>query len=386
MKFSSAVAALFVGVLQEVYACAPTHPVTCYVGKHCDEEQGTIGGDNVQLQDCFTGSGRRRLQGGLPDCFGGGNGPVGGLGASCSCADSQGDLKCASFVSAEDSTLTLEVRAFGTDDPLSTKVLTLSCNVWSGMMGEPHIKTWSGDWYDWQGECDAVLLHAPDFKGGLGLDIHTRTRIQYDYSYIETAAIKIGDEILEISGHGEYFLNGVNHASLPSKISDHVVTHEEVDTQEHRYNVELGHGVSLAIKSHKDFVSVGIDIESSKLSESEFLQWFTNSTGLMGSFETGAMLARDGVTVLSDPNEMGQEWQVRESEPQLFQHIREPQYPQMCRLPSASASPKRRLGESIPREKVEEACSMYKDEEAKERCIVDIMATGDLGLASVQAF
>ena len=41
-------------------------------------------------------------------------------------------------------------------------------------------------------------------------------------------------------------------------------------------------------------------------------QWFTNSTGLMGSFETGELLARDGVTVISDHNQMGQEWQVKE--------------------------------------------------------------------------
>ena len=49
------------------------------------------------------------------------------------------------------------------------------------------------------GECDLVLVHIDDFQNGLPLDIHIRTKIRYeDYSYIESAAIKIGDDILEV--------------------------------------------------------------------------------------------------------------------------------------------------------------------------------------------
>jgi hypothetical protein len=38
----------------------------------------------------------------------------------------------------------------GTFDELF--VPDLVCDVDTGMMGEPHIKKWNGEWYDWQGE------------------------------------------------------------------------------------------------------------------------------------------------------------------------------------------------------------------------------------------
>jgi hypothetical protein len=44
------------------------------------------------------------------------------------------------------------------------------------------------------------------------------------------------------------------------------------------------------------------------------------------------MLARDGETVLDDPNTFGREWQVRGTEPKLFRTVRLPQYPQVCTL------------------------------------------------------
>ncbi|CAB9516269.1 unknown protein [Seminavis robusta] len=44
--------------------------------------------------------------------------------------------------------------------------------------GEPHFVTWTGQLYDYQGECDLVLLSAPNLEHG-SLDIHIRTRIRY---------------------------------------------------------------------------------------------------------------------------------------------------------------------------------------------------------------
>ena len=58
------------------------------------------------------------------------------------------------------------------------------------------------------------MLHAPNFALGLGLDIHIRTKIRYGYSYIELAALKIGNDILEVSSWGEYSVNGVGKADM----------------------------------------------------------------------------------------------------------------------------------------------------------------------------
>ena len=58
-------------------------------------------------------------------------------------------------------------------------------------------QTWGQTYYDYHGECDLVLLDAPSFAHGLGLTAHTRNKGRYGYSFIESAAIKIGDDILE---------------------------------------------------------------------------------------------------------------------------------------------------------------------------------------------
>lgn len=125
-------------------------------------------------------------------------------------------------------------------------------------------------------------------------------------SFIETAAIRIGEDVLEVSGFGQYFLNGVADAETPAALSDLLVDHKQISDHDHQYNIDLGDGAHISIKTHNDIVAVGMDLAGGAAGK-----WFANSTGLMGSFETGALLARDGVTVLTDPNEMGQEWQVQ---------------------------------------------------------------------------
>jgi hypothetical protein len=88
-----------------------------------------------------------------------------------------------------------------------------------GAMGDPHFKTWSGDWYDFHGICDLVLLDAPDFNNGMGLTIHVRTKPRYEYSFIESATLKIGDDVLEVGAWGNYILNGVSRPDLPETMS-----------------------------------------------------------------------------------------------------------------------------------------------------------------------
>lgn len=106
-----------------------------------------------------------------------------------------------------------------------------------GVWGDPHFATWRGNPFDFHGQCDLVLLHAPDFGFGMGLDVHIRTKIRYDYSYIESAAIQVGsDFLLEVSGFGQHFLNGVYAGDLHQAIahepfkSDINVTHEQRNT------------------------------------------------------------------------------------------------------------------------------------------------------------
>jgi len=73
--------------------------------------------------------------------------------------------------------------------------------------------------------------------------------------------------------------------------------------------MDLGKGDRIAVKTFKDWVSV-----NAKGTSDDF---WKDSVGLLGNYSTGArLLARDGVTILKNDNEFGQEWQV------LDRHVR----------------------------------------------------------------
>jgi len=126
------------------------------------------------------------------------------------------------------------------------------------------------------------------------------------------------------------------------------------------------------LKAFKDLVGVKFDgFHSSD---------FGDSVGMMGSYENGAHVARDGKTVIEDVNEFGQEWQVLPSGPMLFQT---PPTEGECVLPTPATDSSRRLGESISEEAAEIACAKST---AFEQCIYDVIATGDLEAATAGAF
>ena len=255
-----------------------------------------------------------------------------------------------------------------------------------GAGGDPHFKTFGQEWFDFHGECDLVLVSAPNFSKGIGLNIHIRTTRRYDYSYIFSAAIQVGGDdggtVLQVSSYGEYMLDGVSNAEMPAVLSDlyPVVYTTSGDTiKQHVFDVQLSRGQHVIIKSFKDLVSVKLEYITA--------EDFAGSVGLMGDFETGSKLARDGTTALKDNiNAFGQEWQVLESEPKLFQTNRHPQHPDgKCLLPdpaSNNARRRRRLGETVARDSAEQACAHW-DETEQEHCIYDVMASGDMDLANL---
>lgn len=250
------------------------------------------------------------------------------------------------------------------------------CVVQPGIKCDPHFKTWSGDKFDFHGECDLVLLHQPNYKKGLGLDIHVRTKIERFYSYIETAVVKLGNDILEITGgpSNEYWLNGEEGVELPTKMGDHSVGFQQIDDNSREYSIYLnGRGERIVIKTYKHFVSVYFKFAS--------MGTFGSSTGVLGDFVTGKKIARDGKTVMEDVIEYGMEWQVRENEPKLFRTVQGPQYPEQCRMPTEKFPGRRRLGEArISEEEAMQACARVTGDDL-DICIFDVMATNDLGIA-----
>ena len=188
-------------------------------------------------------------------------------------------------------------------------------------MGDPHFQTWDGSWFDFHGECDLVYIDNPHFAGGTGLAVHMRTTSRYEYSYIESAVVKIGDDTLQVNSFGSYFLNGISAGEMPANLAEFPVSYKVVDDKTHLFEIDLGDEQMLVIETYKDLVSVKI---TGARADS-----FKNSRGLLGEFGTGAKLGRDR-KIIEDANAFGNEWQVLPSDGMLFHNLSEPQFPRQC--------------------------------------------------------
>lgn len=228
------------------------------------------------------------------------------------------------------------------------------------------------------GECDLVFVDAPHFETDLPMSINIRTKVRYEYSYIESAVIKLGEETLEVGSWGEYFLNGVEGAILPSTIAGYPITKTMESEKQHKFAIHITDDEIIELKTFKDWVSV-------VLHGADQRRYF-GSSGMIGNYDKhGKLIGRDGVTEFEDVNAFAAEWQIRQDESMLFQTARLPQHPQECVLPSAKKT-QRRLGETIAMEAAEKACQKAGWSKGTiQMCIHDVMATGDLEVAEAGA-
>jgi len=240
--------------------------------------------------------------------------------------------------------------------------------------GDPHFKTWTGDKYDYHGECDLVLVDHPTFSNGMGLKIHIRTtRVNY-FSYISNIAVQIGDDVLEFDNDVENFL--INGEKVAPQL-------KYVRTLLGGFHVRRDpKAISIRLDDH---IKAKIDLVQRKngwpavVVDGEETEIFKGSLGLLGDWETGKRLARDGKTEMNDldATNFALEWQVRDTEPMLFKEARFPQYPSTCTPPTKNLS--KRLGVSNFEKEAQKACAHWKED--VEDCIFDVIATRDVKVA-----
>lgn len=254
--------------------------------------------------------------------------------------------------------------------------------------GDPHFKLWNGARIDFHGGCDLVLVRSANFSFGKGLDIHIRTTIESDYSFIEEVAVKIGRDTLQVAGDGVVFFNDVAmgadlKADLPAEVSGFPLSFSKDEYAAHFYNITIGghdeHSSKIRVKTWNEMVWVDIDDAKSSI--------LGDAVGLLGDFSTGKMMARNDETVIEDADSFGREWQVQgEEDGILFQINRTPQYPQVCDMPDPAEASRRRLGDTIPglQKAANEVCARWG--EGMEACVFDIMATGHIELAEIGSF
>lgn len=249
--------------------------------------------------------------------------------------------------------------------------------------GDPHFATWgsNGTKFDFHGGCDLVLVQNDGFANGLGLHTHIRTRITTWWSFIESAAVRVGDHTLEVSGgekQASYWLDGVEVAEMETgsaSLGDFPIHFTRITDHQGRARIDLGHdGTALSIETFKQFVKIHVKAGAAAA--------FEGSHGMLGSYPGGQMVARDKVTIVEDANEFGQAWQVLATDPKLFHSEGPVQQPMKCMMPDTTKkSQKRRLGESmITKEEAALACARASQGD-HDACIFDVLATNDLDMA-----
>lgn len=226
------------------------------------------------------------------------------------------------------------------------------------------------------------MVHSDSFHNNAGLDLHVRTTIQSYFSYIETAALRIGEDILQFY-NDHVILNGfkLTVADLPFTFGDDfkytisdAATEEGKNAKYYQYfRVNLHKDSDILFKFYKKFLTIDIQGHTND---------FADSVGLLGDYHTGNMVGRSG-QALPDFESFGFEWQVNKDDPIIFADARAPQLPyERCRMPTAPRPQLRRL-RGQDKAMTEEATRACANSEDIDLCLEDVLATGDVGLAGL---
>jgi len=206
------------------------------------------------------------------------------------------------------------------------------------------------------------------------------------FSYISNAALRIGEDILEIVSDGSHYLNGEKDTELPSRVGGFPITKRVKESCHGTHGCSYATIFNVALMGQDSIqitvasAMIHVDVAGSDAN-------FQGSAGLMGTYPAmhHGKIARDGVTYIRDSDEFAEEWQVLESEIQLFRESRFPQHPQQCTPAVKIVAAERHLQMAEYKEgrtAAEEACAHVQGSEW-EFCIFDVMITGDYGMAAM---
>eukprot|EP00526_Cylindrotheca_closterium_P007522 CAMPEP_0113640390 /NCGR_PEP_ID=MMETSP0017_2-20120614/21199_1 /TAXON_ID=2856 /ORGANISM="Cylindrotheca closterium" /LENGTH=687 /DNA_ID=CAMNT_0000551671 /DNA_START=68 /DNA_END=2134 /DNA_ORIENTATION=+ /assembly_acc=CAM_ASM_000147 len=259
----------------------------------------------------------------------------------------------------------------------------------AGGQGDPHFKTWRNEHFEYHGQCDLILAMDSNFADGLGLDVQIRTKVIRYWSYIKSVAIRIGADILEIEGNGDisyqdlrYWINMELRGPVETVGGFPVIfkVPKEKAMMKQTVLIDLSSkypGAKIEIQVWKEFVKINFQNPTDEA--------FGNTVGMLGDFNNGKTLGRDGVTVLDDYMLLGEEWQVLPADNMLFHSTEEPQFPSKCIEPEDPQGERRRrrLGEMVvTEEQAEKACAGAPDKIDRKDCVYDILATQRLDMAA----
>ncbi len=288
---------------------------------------------------------------------------------------------------------------------------------------DPHFKTFKGNYFSFHGACDLLLIRSKEILDGSETEIavHVRTtRVDSkhgSYSYISSAAVLIGKDVLEVPGDGTLIMNGqvlfryqdlndTNRATLHSFAGYQLMRSSRgAKGRIAVFDLILEDdgllGKEIQLRCNTKTGMVFVDVKGT-FAESEGLLGGPPGDGKQGLF------SRDGLDMSvagGDYNTYAQSWQILDTEPMLFQKKRRvPQFPMGCIYEATTPLTKkekrrhhrrrRRLlvtekqddtsvtaGEELQRLQEAKAACSNSVGKMNQFCVDDVMATGDTDLA-----
>jgi len=243
--------------------------------------------------------------------------------------------------------------------------------------GDPHFRMWDGKRISYQGECDLVVFQIPQFAAMGKFYLHARTTIRKYHSAIRNLAFRIGDDVFEVAGKDEFYLNGNFSNYYPSSFAGFPIKGLNSTRRNHQVGktfsidfFEYGH---MVIDIYREFLYITVYGTA---------RGFKDAVGLMGSWSKPGMFGRNNKTILKNSKIFAEEWQVLNSEPMIFHEARPPQYPQPCKMAPSNA---RRIEDVKAQRMAHKACSRFSGD-SFDMCVMDVLQTGDVNMAFVQFF
>lgn len=204
--------------------------------------------------------------------------------------------------------------------------------------GDPHFLGFFES-FSFMGACDLLLLSVPTHH----VQIHIRTTIQSDFSYISGIAAIFGSDIIEVKTNGSVWINKeLAFGNSASAENVHHLPRSQIQIKQsfkgkkHNiivYDIDLQNNLSLEfranLKNHMLFIGThGI--------------FPAGTTGLLGSPTMKGLWSRTSGPDEASVNMVGgdtdiysETWQIRPGEDtKLFMDDREPQFPLTCVYPT----------------------------------------------------
>jgi len=218
--------------------------------------------------------------------------------------------------------------------------------------------------------------------------VYGRTKLHGTWSSFSGVAIKMGDDVLEVHGSNFPLINGIAYPVppqeygseflFPTAMAGFSITVQQLGPNSRRHIIHMGNGERVFINNFKELVD--FEVEGPRPEE------FMGSSGLLGSYAFGGMLARDGKTVIKDEDALGQEWQVNDSDVKVFTVFDDgPQYPAKCNMPPTLTPEQRHLramNKKVSEDDAKKACATAKPNRM-ESCIADVFGADNLEFAGL---